>query len=90
MTTAQDQKLSLRALIALAVGYALAMLYSGGLKFLLLSALLCAPGTVPFVMARRQHAASVFASLPERVVFGTMAVAAVAGLCGLVSGAISV
>jgi arginine:ornithine antiporter / lysine permease len=30
---------------ALAVAYALAMIYSGGLKFLLLSALLYAPGT---------------------------------------------
>jgi arginine:ornithine antiporter/lysine permease len=73
---------------ALAVAYALAMLYSGGLKFLLLSVLLYAPGTVLFVMARRWQAD--LASLPERGVFGMMAVAAGVGLYGLVSGAISV
>jgi len=75
---------------ALAVAYALAMIYSGGLKFLLLSALLYAPGTALFVMARRQHGANVFASMTERVLFGMIAVAAVVGLYGLVSGAISV
>jgi len=78
------------AVAALAVAYALAMLYSAGPKFLLLSALLYAPGTVLFVMARRQQGANVFASLPERVVFGMMAAAAAVGLYGLVSGAIAV
>jgi amino acid transporter len=75
---------------ALAVAYALAMLYSGGLKFLLLSALLYAPGTVLFVMARRPHGANVFASARERWVFGAVSVAAACGLYGIVSGAISV
>ena len=79
-----------RVIGALATLYAAAMLLAGGAKFLLLSALLYAPGTVLFVMARRQHGANVFASPTERVVFGMMAAAAVLGLYGLVSGAISV
>ena len=63
---------------ALAAVYALAMIVAGGLKFVLLAALLYAPGTVLFRMARRQQGAPVFASSLEWAVFGLTAVAAAA------------
>ena len=40
---------------AIATLYAAGMLYAGGAKFLLLSALLYAPGTFLFVLARREQ-----------------------------------
>ena len=43
---------------AIATLYAAGMLYAGGAKFLLLSALLYAPGTILFVLARREQNAS--------------------------------
>ena len=78
------------AIGALATLYACAMIYSGGLKFLLLAALLYAPGTVLFFMARRQRHATVFDSTWERVVFGVTVVAAAAALYGLASGTMSI
>jgi len=75
---------------ALAAAYAAAMIVAAGPKFLLLSALLYAPGTALFVMARRQSGASVFASTRERAVFAAVTAAAAAALYGLASGALSV
>ena len=74
---------------AIATVYAAGMIYAGGLKFLLLSALIYAPGTFLFVMARREQRAPVFAP-GERVVFGAAAIAALVGVWGLASGAIVV
>ena len=75
---------------ALATAYACAMIYSGGLKFLLLAALLYAPGSILFFMVRRQQRAAVFASVRERLLFGATVVAAVGALYGLNSGALSI
>ena len=75
---------------ALAAAYALAMIIAGGLKFVLLAALLYAPGTVLFRMARRQQGAPVFASTLEWTVFGITAFAAVVALFGLLTGALTV
>lgn len=73
---------------AAATVYAAAMIVAGG-KFLLLSALLYAPGTVLYVLSRREQKKAVFTSA-EGAIFGAILVAAVAGLYGIVSGAISV
>ena len=75
---------------ALAAAYALAMIVAGGLKFVLLAALLYAPGTALFRMARRQKGAPVFASTMEWAVFGIATVAAIAALCALLTGALAV
>ncbi len=72
---------------ALATVYAAGMLYAGGLKFLLLSALLYAPGTVLYVLVRRERKARVFTGA-ERVVFGAICFAAMVALAALISGAI--
>jgi arginine:ornithine antiporter/lysine permease len=74
---------------ALATVYAGAMLVAGGPKFLLLSALLYTPGTSLYVYARRERGARVF-SVAEALVFATLAVAAIAALSALASGAIAI
>lgn len=47
-------------LAALAVGYTIFMILVGGLKFIMLSALLFTPGTILYVMARREQGKPVF------------------------------
>jgi len=74
---------------ALATVYAAGMIYAGGLKFLLLSAVLYAPGTAPYFLARREQKKKLF-TVPEMVVFAVLVVAAVAALFALHSGAIAV
>jgi arginine:ornithine antiporter/lysine permease len=74
---------------ALATVYAAVMIYAGGLTFLLLSALLYAPGTILFVVARREQKATVFTNV-EVVAFGAIFVAAAAGLYNLTTGKISI
>jgi arginine:ornithine antiporter/lysine permease len=72
---------------ALAAVYAAAMLYAGGAKFVLLAALLYAPGTALYFYARREQRQRVFTTA-EATVFGTVAIAAALALAALVSGAI--
>jgi arginine:ornithine antiporter/lysine permease len=74
---------------AIATLYAASMIVAGGSKFLLLSALLYAPGTILFVMARRERQMPIF-TLREGVIFGCIAAAALIGLYGLVSGSVSI
>jgi arginine:ornithine antiporter / lysine permease len=74
---------------AVATVYAGSMILAGGTKFLLLSALLYAPGTVLYVLSRREQKKAVF-TRAESMIFGAILVAAVAGLYGLMSGSISV
>ena len=72
----------------LATLYTAGMLYAGGLKFVLLSALLYGPATVLFAIARREQNAQTF-TLLEWLLFGLVVAAAIVGLCGLLTGAIS-
>ena len=72
---------------AIATVYAAGMLYAGGAKFLLLSALLYAPGTWLYFYARREQGQRVFTAR-ETAAFGVVAVAGVVALAALVSGAI--
>jgi len=74
---------------ALATVYAAGMIYARGLKFLLLSAVLYAPGTALYSLARREQKKKLF-TVPEMVVFAVLVVAAVAALFALHSGAIAV
>jgi hypothetical protein len=69
--------------------YAAGMIYAGGLKFLLLSAVLYAPGTALYFLARREQKKKLF-TVPEMIVFAVLVVAAVAALFALNSGAIAV
>ncbi|SCK61705.1 arginine:ornithine antiporter / lysine permease [Variovorax sp. HW608] len=74
---------------AIATAYAMGMLYAGGLKFLLLSAVLYAPGTVLYFLVRREQKARIFTP-PEMFVFAALVLAAIAALFALASGAITV
>jgi len=78
-----------RIIGALATLYAAAMLLAGGAKFLLLSALLYAPGTWLYVAARREQGLALF-SVRERLLFGVLCVAALAALVALFVGALSI
>jgi len=69
--------------------YAAGMLYAGGPTFLALSAILYAPGTFLYFLARREQKQRLFTP-PEAVVFGLLVVAALAALRALATGAISV
>jgi len=74
---------------AIATVYAMGMLYAGGLKFLLLSAILYAPGTVLYFLARREQKAKIFTG-PEMLVFAALVVAAIVALFALVTGALTI
>jgi arginine:ornithine antiporter/lysine permease len=67
--------------------YAAAMLYAGGAKFLLLSALLYAPGTWLYFAARREQRLPVFGGR-ETWVFAVLCVMALMAIYALVTGAI--
>jgi arginine:ornithine antiporter/lysine permease len=73
----------------LATVYTAFLVYAGGLKFVLLSALLYAPGTALYVRARRERRLRVFTPV-EAVLFGLLVIAAAVGVYGLASGAIVV
>ena len=74
---------------AIATVYAAGMLYAGGAKFILLSALLYAPGTILFIIAKREQSTTVFTPV-EWLIFGVVVVAAIVGLYSLATGAISI
>jgi arginine:ornithine antiporter / lysine permease len=74
---------------AIATLYAIGMIYAGGPTFLLLSSILYAPGTVLFVLAKRERKESVFKPF-EAIIFAAIALAACAGVYALAVGAISI
>lgn len=74
---------------AIATIYAAGMIYAGGPKFLLLSAILYAPGTVLFFHAKRERKERIFEPL-EAIAFAGLATAACIGVYALATGAISI
>jgi arginine:ornithine antiporter/lysine permease len=77
-------------LASLAVAYTLFMIYAGGLKFILLSAILFAPGTLLYFWARREQGKLVFNKTSDWVVFGIIVAGAIYGIYGLATGSISI
>ncbi|TWC19198.1 amino acid permease-like protein [Pseudomonas sp. SJZ085] len=73
------------AISAIALLYAVWLLYAGGIKYLLLSALLYAPGAVLFVKARREVGQPVFTAV-EKLIFTAVVAGAVVAAYGLYSG----
>lgn len=74
---------------AFATLYTVFLLFAGGAKFLMISALLYAPGTVLFILARRERGLAVFTKV-EWIIFVVAVCGALSALIGLVSGAIVV
>lgn len=78
-----------RLIGAIATTYATGMLYAGGARYLLLSSLLYAPGTWLYHYARREQGRPVF-SRAEAGIFWVLCLAALAGLAGLGTGALTI
>lgn len=74
---------------AIATLYAAGMLYAGGAKFLLLAALLYAPGTWLYFYARREQKERLFTHA-EWLVFSILSVAAIAALIALLTGELAI
>jgi arginine:ornithine antiporter/lysine permease len=72
---------------AIATFYTAFMIYAGGLKFLLLSCILFAPGTILYYMARREQDLQVFTPL-ERLLFLAIVAGAAVGIYALATGLI--
>jgi arginine:ornithine antiporter/lysine permease len=73
----------------LATVYTVFLLYAAGPKYMLLSFIIYAPGTVLFVMARREQGRTLFSGR-ELVILAVSIVAAVVGVIALVAGWITV
>jgi arginine:ornithine antiporter/lysine permease len=76
-------------LAGIAVAYTVFMLYAGGLKYILLAAILFAPGTILYYMARREQGLAVFGKGSDWILFGIIVIAGIYGVYGLATGAIS-
>jgi arginine:ornithine antiporter/lysine permease len=64
-------------------------LIAGGLKFVLLSCVIYAPGTYLYLRARREERQQPF-SATERILFVILIVGAIAGVIGLITGMITI
>ncbi|RVM08355.1 basic amino acid/polyamine antiporter [Sinorhizobium meliloti] len=78
-----------QVLAGTATVYTAFMIYAGGLKFLLLSAILYALGTALFLYARREQKKPLF-SPREWLVFIAVVVGCLVGIYGLVTGSITI
>jgi arginine:ornithine antiporter / lysine permease len=74
----------------IAVVYTAFLIYAGGMKFVLLSAVLYGPGTLLYFWARREQNAAVFTKTSDWVIFILAVVGAVVGVYGLASGTITI
>ena len=70
---------------AIALAYAVWLLYAGGVKYLLLSALLYAPGVILFAKAKREVDKPVFTNV-EKLIFAAVVVGALVAAYGLYAG----
>ncbi|HEY0503421.1 MAG TPA: basic amino acid/polyamine antiporter [Lysobacter sp.] len=70
----------------LATVYTVFLLYAGGVKFIVLSAVLYAPGTILYIWARREQGLPVFARASDWVIFGAAVLGAVVGIYWLATG----
>jgi arginine:ornithine antiporter/lysine permease len=74
---------------ALATVYTVFMLFAGGLKYVLLSAIFFAPGSILFILARREQHAKLFTPV-EWILFLAVVAAAACGIYGLTTGMITI
>jgi arginine:ornithine antiporter/lysine permease len=77
-------------LASIAVIYTLFMILAGGLKFILLSAVLYAPGTVLYFVARRERKLKVFDGASDWIIFIVAAVAAIVGIVAMATGVMAI
>ncbi len=65
--------------------YAVWLLYAGGIKYLLLSALLYAPGAILFAKAKREVGQPIFTQI-EKGIFALVVIGALVAAYGLYDG----
>ncbi|WP_044873081.1 arginine-ornithine antiporter [Pseudomonas sp. LFM046] len=70
---------------AIALVYAVWLVYAGGVKYLLLSALLYAPGVILFAKAKREVGQPVFTHV-EKLIFAAVVIGAIVAAYGLYDG----
>jgi len=70
--------------------YTIFLLYAGGLKFIVLSAVLYAPGTVLYFRARREQGKPVLAGVSDWTIFILATIGAVVGIWWLATGYITI
>ncbi|MGN8258019.1 arginine-ornithine antiporter [Pseudomonas sp. SMSB3] len=70
---------------AIALAYAIWLLYAGGVKYLLLSALLYAPGAILFAKAKREVGQPIFTQV-EKLIFAAVVIGALVAAYGLYDG----
>ena len=73
---------------AIAVVYSVLLLYAAGVKYLLLSALLYAPGALIYIWARRENKQVVFTHL-EKIYLAVLVVGAIYAAIGLSNGSLT-
>ncbi|MFT8211052.1 MAG: amino acid permease [Symbiopectobacterium sp.] len=73
----------------LATLYALLMLYAGGMKYLLLSAVIYGPGTVLYIMAKREQRVALF-NKTELGLFAIVMVAAIVAIYSIATSIITI
>jgi arginine:ornithine antiporter/lysine permease len=74
---------------SVAVVYTLFLLWAAGTTFLLLSCILLAPGSILYIIARREKGAPLFTPVGW-VIFGAIVIGAIAGIVGLAVGYITI
>jgi arginine:ornithine antiporter/lysine permease len=74
----------------IATVYTAFLLWAGGLKFILLGAVLYAPGTALYFWARREQGKPVFTGLRDWAIFILAVIGAVIGIYALVTGYITI
>jgi arginine:ornithine antiporter/lysine permease len=74
---------------AIATFYSILMLIAGGAKYLLLSALVLAPGTFLYLLARREQKVHIFTPR-EWVVFAVLTLATISAVIALITGKIAI
>ncbi|MHA7846872.1 amino acid permease [Serratia sp. D1N4] len=87
-TDKRDHKKDL-IIAVVATFYSLLMLYAGGMKYLLLSAIIYGPGTLLYIMAKREQHAKLFTPA-EMVLFVIVMVAAVVAIYNIATGVITI
>lgn len=73
----------------IATFYSALMIYAGGLKYVLLSAIIYGPGTILYLIAKREQHQKAFNSY-ERILFIVLIVAAVAAIYSIATGIITI
>jgi arginine:ornithine antiporter/lysine permease len=87
-TRPQERRRDLK-IAAIATLYTVFLIFAGGMKFLLLSAVIYVPGALLYFWARREQNKQLFAPV-EWVVFIVVIICSIVGIHGLASGYITI